>query len=116
MSLIAAAKSLTLQLITFWFFGNNSSTAIDSSLLVFWEKFVFVLMKRMAEHVNTVAPHYLPFESSSSIVVLESVDSFTWDPSLFFDIMFLLEKFRVANIVVRIAPCAMKLIVWESAD
>lgn len=34
--------------ITFWLFGNYGSTAIDSPLLVFWEKFTFALTKRTA--------------------------------------------------------------------
>lgn len=66
--------------------------------------------------------------SSSSIVVLLSVDSFTFEPSLFLLMMlrpvtqkelinetlyvttrvFLLEKFRVASIVVKMAPLKTK--------
>lgn len=46
----------------------------------------------------------LPLVSSSSIVALESVDSFTWDPSLFFDIKFLLLKFLETSMVVKMAP------------
>lgn len=45
-----------------------------------------------------------PFVSSSSMVALESVDSLTWDPSLFFDIKFLLLKFLDTSIVVKMAP------------
>lgn len=47
---------------------------------------------------------FLPFDSSSSIVALESVDSLTWDPSLFFDIKFLLLKFLDTSMVVKMAP------------
>lgn len=45
-----------------------------------------------------------PLISSSSNVVFESVDSLTFEPSSFLFIILLLEKFLVANIVVRIAP------------
>uniref|UniRef100_A0A182ITT4 Uncharacterized protein n=1 Tax=Anopheles atroparvus TaxID=41427 RepID=A0A182ITT4_ANOAO len=48
-------------------------------------------------------------QSSSSTVVLdESVDSFTCEPSPFFAIMLLLEKLRVASIVVRMAPFSLR--------
>uniref|UniRef100_A0A6B0UQA6 Secreted protein n=1 Tax=Ixodes ricinus TaxID=34613 RepID=A0A6B0UQA6_IXORI len=46
--------------------------------------------------------------SSSSMVVLLSVDSLTWDPSPFFVIMLRLEKLRVASMVVKIAPLSLR--------
>lgn len=67
---------------------------IPSNIISFW-----------IDLVISFHPIFVPLESSSSIVALESVDSLvTWDPSLFFDIKFLLLKFLETNIVVKMAP------------